>query len=132
MKHCGDGFAGISSLETMEGRLKGYVDSLDVLKGRIRNTIDLVSEFHDLSCYQGHALFATLELTAQIAYTLNLVVQDSASETNTHLLNLTQDTVDDSATVKIITIVSAIYLPGSFVSVSNVFNDLLLLLSPLY
>ena len=35
--------------------------------------------------------------------------------------NLTQDTVDDSATVKIITFVSAIYLPGSFVGVSPFF-----------
>ena len=42
MKHCKDGLAGTSGLETMEGRLKGYVDSLDVLQGRIRNTIDLV------------------------------------------------------------------------------------------
>ena len=32
--------------------------------------------------------------------------------------NLTQDTVDDSATVKIITYVSAFYLPGSFAAVS--------------
>jgi Mg2+ and Co2+ transporter CorA len=30
--------------------------------------------------------------------------------------NLTQDTVDDSATVRIITYVSAFYLPGSFVA----------------
>ena len=55
--------------------------------------------------------------SAQIGYTLNLVVQDGASETNQHLLTLTQDTVDDSATVKIITIASAFYLPGSFVAV---------------
>lgn len=36
--------------------------------------------------------------------------------------NLTQDTVDDSATVKIITFVSAFYLPGSFVAVSSSVN----------
>jgi len=34
------------------------------------------------------------------------------------LKNLTQDTVDDSVTVQVITLVSAIYLPGSFVGVS--------------
>lgn len=32
---------------------------------------------------------------------------------------LTQNTVDDSAVVSVITVVSAIYLPGSFVAVSN-------------
>ena len=36
------------------------------------------------------------------------------------LRDLTQDTVDDSATVRIITIVSAFYLPGSFVAVSRI------------
>lgn len=34
------------------------------------------------------------------------------------LKNLTESTVDDSATVRIITLVSAFYLPGSFVAVS--------------
>jgi len=34
------------------------------------------------------------------------------------LKKLTEDTVDDSATVKIITFLSAIYLPGSFIGVS--------------
>jgi hypothetical protein len=33
------------------------------------------------------------------------------------LKDLTQDTVDDSTTVKVITFVSALYLPGSFVAV---------------
>lgn len=33
------------------------------------------------------------------------------------LEKLTQDNVDDSATVKIVTFVSAVYLPGSFVAV---------------
>ena len=32
--------------------------------------------------------------------------------------DLTEDTVDDSATVKIITFVSAVYLPGNFIAVS--------------
>jgi hypothetical protein len=34
------------------------------------------------------------------------------------LKRLTEDTVDDSATVKIVTFVSAVYLPGSFIAVS--------------
>ena len=34
------------------------------------------------------------------------------------LKKLTEDTVDDSATVKIITFVSAVYLPGNFIAVS--------------
>lgn len=40
------------------------------------------------------------------------------SEVTRKLQQLTQHTVDDSAVVSVITIVSAIYLPGSFVGVS--------------
>lgn len=35
----------------------------------------------------------------------------------TEMKKMTQDTVDDSVTVKIITFVSAFYIPGSFVGV---------------
>jgi hypothetical protein len=34
------------------------------------------------------------------------------------MLSLTRDTVEDSATVRVVTIVTLIYLPSSFVSVS--------------
>jgi hypothetical protein len=39
-------------------------------------------------------------------------------DVTTRLKELQQDSVDDSVTVKIITVVSAFYLPGSFVAVS--------------
>lgn len=39
-----------------------------------------------------------------------------AAELNETLLNLTYNTVDDSATIKIITIFSLIFLPGSFIA----------------
>lgn len=40
------------------------------------------------------------------------------SQVTKRLKELTENTVDDSAIVRIITIVSAVYLPGSFVAVS--------------
>jgi hypothetical protein len=36
---------------------------------------------------------------------------------NQSILSLTQDTVDDSATIRVVTIVTLIYVPASFVSV---------------
>ena len=91
----------LSNLEDLQSeatKLQGFVESSDVLQGRIRNTIDL------------------------IGYTLNLHNQLESAKVNSKLRSLTEelrnytkDTVDDSATVKIITFVSAIYLPGSFV-----------------
>jgi len=47
---------------------------------------------------------------AQVNLQLVVVTQE--------LKKLQQDTVDDSATVKTITLVSAFYLPGSFIAVS--------------
>jgi hypothetical protein len=35
------------------------------------------------------------------------------------MLSLTKDTVDDSATVRVVTLVTLIYLPASFVTVST-------------
>ena len=47
-------------------------------------------------------------------------VYEQLRDVTQQLRDLTQDTVDDSATVRIITIVSAFYLPGSFVAVSRI------------
>lgn len=47
---------------------------------------------------------------------LQKLTQDTVDLT-TEMRKLTQDTVDDSVTVKIITLLSAIYIPGSFVGV---------------
>jgi hypothetical protein len=53
----------------------------------------------------------------QLADGLNLQNQDISAEINNHLLTLTKDTVDDSATVRTITLVTLTYLPASFMTV---------------
>jgi hypothetical protein len=53
-----------------------------------------------------------LILKPQLADGLNL-------QSNDHLLTLTKDTVEDSATVRAITLVTLIYLPATFISVSD-------------
>jgi hypothetical protein len=55
----------------------------------------------------------------QIAYALDTKNQDAAAVLNGHMANLTTETMDDNATVKLITVFSLIYLPGSFVGVSR-------------
>ncbi|CAO2655110.1 Nn.00g101740.m01.CDS01 [Neocucurbitaria sp. VM-36] len=89
----------LGELSAHESKMGGYIESADVLKGRVQNLIDLVG------------------------YTLTLHNQLEAAKIDTELRDLTEglkrlteDTVDDSATVKIITFVSAIYLPGSFIA----------------
>ncbi|KAH6682672.1 hypothetical protein B0J14DRAFT_673055 [Halenospora varia] len=79
-------------LYVTESRLKGYLAGFQVLHGRIEN------------------------LKKFLADGLNLQNQDIAAEANGHLLTLTKDTVDDSATVRLVTFVTLIFLPATFIS----------------
>lgn len=54
----------------------------------------------------------------KLADGLNLRNSKITAEGNGHLVTLTKKTVDDSATVKAITLVTLIYLPATFMSVS--------------
>jgi Mg2+ and Co2+ transporter CorA len=95
-----------SSLDAQKTILQGYVESSSVLEGRIKNAIDLV----------GYTLTLHNQLeTAKVDTELRDMTGELRDVTQ-QLKNLQQDTVDDSATVKIITYVSAVYLPGSFVA----------------
>ncbi|CAN9443153.1 unnamed protein product [Alternaria alternata] len=101
----------LENLSAHKSKMKGYIESADVLKGRVQNLIDLVG------------------------YTLTLHNQLEAAKIDTELRDLTEglkklteDTVDDSATVKIITFVSAVYLPGNFVA--SIFGMNLVLFNP--
>ncbi|KAF2687942.1 hypothetical protein K458DRAFT_294629 [Lentithecium fluviatile CBS 122367] len=94
-----DGWKAVGDLDSQMSKMKGYIESANVLKGRVQNLIDLVG------------------------YTLTLHNQLESAKIDTELRDLTEglkrlteDTVDDSATVKVITFLSAIYLPGSFIA----------------
>ncbi|KXH49772.1 hypothetical protein CSIM01_03909 [Colletotrichum simmondsii] len=105
-----------AEFRSMETMLRGYIDSSAVLRQRVDNTVELVS-----------FLFSVRLSSA--SYTLSLHNQQELQlftrEMKTHIKNtgdvtlklkdLTENTVDDSAIVRIITIISAIYLPGIFV-----------------
>ncbi|TLD24526.1 hypothetical protein E2P81_ATG11862 [Venturia nashicola] len=79
--------------------MKGYIKSSETLIDRIRNTIDLVGY--------------TLTLHNQLE---TAKVDEELRDLTGQLKSLTESSVDDSATVRIITLVSAFYLPGSFVA----------------
>jgi len=50
--------------------------------------------------------------------TLELKNQKELAKINSNLLSLQRENVDDNETVKVITVLTLIYLPGSFVAVS--------------
>ena len=80
--------------------LRGHIASCKVLQDRISNTIELVGY--------------TLTLHNQIETgKLDKEIRDMTKK----LQELSQKSVDDSTVVRLITILSAVYLPGSFVGV---------------
>lgn len=94
---------GASDLEVLTTMLRGYVESSDALECRIRNSIDLVG--YTLTSYHH------LE-TEKVDKELRDITHELRDMTEA-MKNLTQHSADDSTTVKIITYVSAIYLPAS-------------------
>jgi hypothetical protein len=55
---------------------------------------------------------------SQLGAALSLKGQATNVEISRNIWSLTLDTVDDSVTVRVVTLVTLIYLPASFVSVS--------------
>jgi hypothetical protein len=55
----------------------------------------------------------------KLGVALNLKSQATAVKINRNIWSLTKDSVDDNATVRLVTIVTLIYLPASFVAVSS-------------
>jgi len=89
-------------LTTYATSVSGSIQSINVFIPRIRNTIELV----------GYTL--TLHNQMETAK-----VDEALRDITEEMKIMTMDTVDDSSTVKIVTLVSTFYLPGSFVGVSG-------------
>lgn len=74
--------------------------------------------------------FSVAELTViQLEHALDLHNQETAARINDRISRFTEETNDHSASVKWITLLTLLYLPASFVSVSvtpikpNVYSD---------
>ncbi|GAB1208462.1 hypothetical protein APSETT445_007212 [Aspergillus pseudonomiae] len=72
--------------------IEGYMKSVEVLEGKVKGISDL------------------------LAVALNLKGQTVANEINDKMLQLTSEAFEDNATVRVVTLVTLIYLPASFVS----------------
>ncbi|GKZ53938.1 hypothetical protein AnigIFM49718_008723 [Aspergillus niger] len=88
----------LSGCETLSLALEGYIKSCEELIPRMRNAIDLAGY--------------TLSLHNQLE---TARVDRELRDLTSSLKRLQEDNLDDSAAVKVITFVSAIYLPGSFI-----------------
>ncbi|KAI4948625.1 hypothetical protein J4E86_007973 [Alternaria arbusti] len=79
-------------LQIMEHRLESHLNVADTLAQRVQATLGLLTNLLDIEN------------------------QANSREISTRILRLTQEGVDDNATVKVITVFTLIYLPASFMA----------------
>ncbi|RYO54920.1 hypothetical protein AA0116_g9310 [Alternaria tenuissima] len=79
-------------LQIMEHRLESHINAAETLAQRVQATLGLLTNLLDIGN------------------------QANSREISTRILRLTQEGVDDNATVKVITVFTLIYLPASFVA----------------
>ena len=102
------------SLESLAARVKGYAKGFEVLQTSCNALINLVSLPYSHLSFNRKA-----ELTSrpQSSHAMDWKYQRNAETTNEILLRLARNTAEDSATVKTITVLSLVFLPGSFMAV---------------
>jgi hypothetical protein len=99
-------------LQIMEHRLESHINAAETLAQRVQATLGLVRDRTNLP--KRTILLTYLQLTNL----LDVGNQANSREISTRILRLTQEGVDDNATVKVITVFTLIYLPASFMAVS--------------
>lgn len=119
----------VNFLAYHKGRLEGLVVGIEVLKEAVRDTSHIVS----FALYRSNLAFVSLAdgkkttlgldytMTSQMLNLNNRMVElnNRMLYSNEQLLRLGTRNFDDNATVKVVTILTLIYLPASLVSVSN-------------
>ncbi|ETS76549.1 hypothetical protein PFICI_11936 [Pestalotiopsis fici W106-1] len=112
----------LQSFASVQGVLDDFVTSSASLQGRVRNAIEMVV---NTLAMRNHLEATKLDQEMRdLTWEMKRSGQETAIITK-KLQELTENTVDDSAIVRLITIVSAFYLPGSFVATlfgMNFFN----------
>lgn len=107
--------------------LEAYNDAVQAdgsdLDETCRSTLEILANYKRLiEAYSQNTKFLVEKIrkTAQLlSDTLNLKHQQIAQNTNVNTLALTNAAVKDSATIRVITVVTLLYLPTTFVAVSS-------------
>ncbi|KAJ0110069.1 hypothetical protein J7T55_014872 [Diaporthe amygdali] len=92
------------TLSSIEGTVNSCIRNSRLLKGRIDNTIELIS------CT---LTIHSQEETARLIHELKVLTEETSSVTK-KLTQIAENSAHSGEIVRVITIVSAIYLPGSF------------------
>src|ERR1700722_5497 len=103
----------VQALASLAQKCHSYKDSVEVMQNRVGKLIDLVS----LNVVSPMSI--PLTRPDQLADGLKEKSQGLTASISNSLLDLTRRSVSDNATVRIVTIITLIYLPTQFVAVSN-------------
>ncbi|EPE25310.1 Magnesium transport protein CorA, transmembrane region [Glarea lozoyensis ATCC 20868] len=128
LKHLEDQVLPLTArFQTTLATIRKLLDANDLFHSRQWSDTTTCQEIRDeLQAHEtymnGHLITVTLlqkrvsEILNLLNIALSLKNQGTSVQINEHMLALTKDTVDDSASVRVVTIVTLIYLPASFVS----------------
>lgn len=94
----------LHTLVSAEGIIESCVKNSQLLKGRIDNTIELIS------CT---LTIHSQEETAKLVQEIKVLTEETSSATK-KLTQIAENSAHSGEVIRVITIVSAIYLPGSF------------------
>lgn len=94
-------------------RLEAHVNAAGILSQKIQAALGLVSHRQETK----KDLKLTVGFPIKLANLLDMQSKESSDQINKHMLQLTRESVDDNATVKVITVCTLIYLPASFTAV---------------
>ncbi|KAI9370377.1 hypothetical protein BJX61DRAFT_544665 [Aspergillus egyptiacus] len=100
-------------------RVEGHLQSLQALDNNLQSTLNLVClPFSFLSSSHSFSLLFAIaaDWMGKLEVAVDLGNRTTAGEINKKMLKLTTHSVDDSAAVRVITFLTMLYLPPSFVS----------------
>jgi hypothetical protein len=103
-----------SSLYLLEVQLDGFLEGSRILEKRVKHLLNSVGSHVLLPSLSNPVNIWLLKLTLALDVKTR-ATSELASDT---MLDMTSNALEDSATVKIVTLVSLIFLPASFVAVS--------------
>ena len=108
-------------LENLTARLDAYEQSAEFVLGKVRSTMQLVSnKTSHFSGFRKDLKENSMFTKIKISDTINLKSQHTTETMSSVMLELSKSSTEDSTAMRVITLVTLVYLPSSFLTVSRV------------
>jgi hypothetical protein len=105
----------LSELQSCESHMEGHIVSVQLIEKKLEEILNIFC-INRLFYLAGHIKASDL-MIKQLVVVLNLRNRAISVDINHSMLSPTKDTVDGSATIRVVTLATLIYLPASFIAV---------------